>query len=85
MGKDRSRSGPTVVLTTASLLTQRKRWNGYVDGLPRGSVLLLIPEDNARLRSCLLRAAGEHARRGVKLLVSESSRGPDPEGKEKPL
>ena len=56
-------------LTTASLLARREQWHRLVDPLPPGSLLLVIPGDNPKLRACLLGAARAHARRGKKVVI----------------
>ena len=69
MNRRKRRVRSHLELTTASLLARREQWHISVGAMPPGSLLLVIPGDNPKLRACLLGAARAHARRGKKVVI----------------
>ena len=69
MERQRRRFKTHLELTTVSLLARREQWHISAGAMPRGSLLLVIPKDNPRLRACLLGAGRAHARRGKKVVI----------------
>ena len=60
---------PYLELTTASLLAQKREWVPTRSTLPRRTLLLVVPRENRRMRSRLLRIAQSFRERGGEAVV----------------
>ena len=58
-------------ITTASFLAWRGNHRQPARPQPVGSLLVVVPEDNPRIRSCLLRIARSYTARGGKAVIHQ--------------
>ena len=56
-------------LTTGSLLARRGQWASLADSLPEGTLLLVVPNEGAKITTCLLKIARSFTERGGKAIV----------------
>lgn len=56
-------------LTTASLLAQQSQCASLYMDLPEGSLLLLVPKNDPKIRQCLLKVAEDFRKRGGHVVI----------------
>ena len=58
-------------LTTGSLLSQRGEWYDYVNSLPAGSCLIVLPMNNSGLKNLMLTVAESFKARGRRVEIQQ--------------
>jgi len=57
MKRRRQLTKPYLELTTASLLAHQCHWASLCNELPKGGLLVVLPDNNPRVRLCPLKVA----------------------------